>query len=648
MKCIEGQTMRDVMLHRKGRSTVLGLAGLAAALLPVVGFGDTGMDWGILRQGAFHTHFNDVEWSPSGTKIVAVGDDGVVVLSLDGGTNWQTRSSGTTADLLSVAWQDESRLWAAGKVNLGWTTEGILLHSINGGVNWFTVIGHYPNTLAGVLFFDADHGWVGGTAAELLRTTDGGDTWIPVDTLGAPTYILDFTSSSVGHSAGTGLSFSLYRTTDAGSSWSPVYESPRGTIVGLSFPSSHAGFLADVMSVSSSLDGGLTWSVAADMSWVWLGDIGFASGSEGWVVGHVDTLTNEDSLILKSADAGVSWTPQVLETPNSLHAIAVRDTTSAVAAGRYGTLARTTDGSTWELVGSELANDIFDLVMLDSANGWAVGPPASVLRTSNGGLNWSAVTDAGDDDLRVIQPIDEDNLVSCGSYTFIASVDGGDTWQERYSYFDCWALYFFDPLNGLAGTHHGVYRTSDGGLNWVFDGYGQGSGGIFDFHFLTASHGFAAAGIEHIYETLDGGVTWELIHDHPPPSIYFRSITFVDPTHGWVVGDEGHVLATVDGGATWTEQTSGVGVNLFDVHFWNSLQGFAVGQQGTIIATDDGGATWHQIASETDATLYSISALGPEQRWIGGAWGTVLGPPNFIFADGFESGDASAWSAVAP
>ncbi len=101
-----------------------------------------------------------------------------------------------------MAWQDESRLWAAGEVHLGWTTEGILLHSIDGGDHWFTVIGNYPNTLAGVFFHDADHGWVGGTAAELLRTTDGGDTWSPVDTLGAPTYTLDFTSSSVGHSAG--------------------------------------------------------------------------------------------------------------------------------------------------------------------------------------------------------------------------------------------------------------------------------------------------------------------------------------------------------------------------------------------------------------------------------------------------------------
>ena len=640
--------MRDPTMQQMSWFIILGSTLLAAVLLPASTFGDTGLEWGILRQGTYHTHFNDVEWSPSETKIVAVGDDGVIVTSGDGGVNWQQRSTGTTADLLSVAWQDENRLWAAGEVHLGWTTEGILLHSIDGGVHWFTVIGGYPNTLAGVFFDDADHGWVGGTAAELLRTTNGGDTWSPVDTLGAPTYTLDFTSTSVGHSAGSGLSFSLYRTTDAGSSWLPVYESPRGTIVGISFPSSDEGFLADVMSVSSSLDGGQTWGVAADMSWVWLGDIGFASRTEGWVVGHVDTLTNADSLIMKSTDAGVSWTSQVLETPNSLHAIAVRDTTSAIAAGKYGTLARTTDGSTWDLIGNELANHIFDLVMLDSTNGWAVGPPASVMRTTDGGSSWTAVTEVGDDDLRVIQPIDDDNLVSCGSYTFIASVDGGDTWQERYTYFNCWTLHFFDPLNGLAGTQQGVYRTVDGGVNWIFDGYALGSGGIYDFHFLTPSHGFAAAGIERIYETLDGGLTWELIHDHSPPSVYFRAITFVDSTHGWVTGDEGHILATVDGGTTWVEQTSGVSVNLFDIHFWNELQGFAVGQEGTIIATDDGGATWQPVDSTTEATLYSISALGPEERWIGGAWGTVLGTPSYIFADGFEFGNTFAWTTTTP
>lgn len=636
--------MSQACFERRGWMSIAVAVGMVALLTPAPALGDTSMEWEVLRDGDFHTHFRDVAWSPSGNRIVAVGDDGMVVLSTDGGASWQICDSGSTADLLSVGWQDESRLWAAGKVNLGWTTEGVLLHSIDAGTNWFTVIGHYPNTLAGVFFDDADHGWVGGTAAELLRTTDGGDIWSPVDTLGAPTYNLDFTSNTAGHSAGTGMNFTLYRTTDAGSSWAPVYESPRGTIVGISFPTSSDGFIADVRGVVSTVDGGLTWSLASEISEVWLSDIGFAGATEGWVVGSVDTLTNADSLILKSTDAGVSWTPQVLETPNALTVIGVRDATTACVAGKYGTMARTTDGATWALAGSELANDIFDLVMVDSAHGWAVGPPASVLRTSNGGAAWTPVTDVGDDDLRAIQRIDDDNLVACGSYTFIASVDGGDSWQERYTYMDCWSLHFFDALNGLAGTYYGVFRTTDGGLTWIFDGYGQGSGGIFDFHFLTAAHGFAAAGIEHIFETLDGGETWTLIHDSPPPNVYLRSITFVDSNHGWVVGDDGIILATGDGGVSWSEQTSGVGVNLFDVYFWNTLQGFAVGQAGTIVATDNGGATWVEITSPTDATLHTISALGSDQRWIGGAWGIVLGTPSLVFADDFESGDTSAWS----
>jgi photosystem II stability/assembly factor-like uncharacterized protein len=640
--------MRRLSFDERERVAVVGTLGLLAVLAPAAVSGDTSLEWGILRQGDFHTNFSDVEWSPSGGRLVAVGDDGVVVLSTDGGASWQTRPSGTTADLLSVGWQDESRLWAAGKVNLGWTTEGVLLRSVDGGTTWTTVIGHHPTTLAGVFFYDADHGWVGGTAAELLRTTDGGDTWIPVDTLGAPTYNLDFTSTSLGHSAGTGMSFDLYRSTDAGSSWSIAYESPRGTIVGLSFPTSLDGFIADVRGVVTTADGGETWSLASELSEVWLADIAFATAADGWVVGSVDTLTNEDSLILKSTDGGASWAPQVLRTPNALAAVAVRDTSTACAAGQYGTLAMTADGVTWDLAGRELANDIRDLVMVDAAHGWAVGPPASVLRTANGGAAWTPVTDVGDDDLRAIQPIDDDNLVACGSYTFIASVDGGDTWQERFTFMDCWALHFFDELNGLAGTYHGVFRTADGGFNWLYDGAGAGSGGIFDFHFLTPSHGFAAAGIEHIYETLDGGITWTLVHDSPPPNVYLRSITFADPDHGWAVGDEGLILMTDDGGANWTEQTSGVGVNLFDVHFWDPLHGFAVGQAGTIIATDDGGATWLQVASSTDATMYSISALSPDLRWIGGAWGTVLGPPSSLFADGFESGTPSAWSSVVP
>lgn len=69
----------------------------------------------------------------------------------------------------------------------------------------------------------------------------------------------------------------------------------------------------------------------------------------------------------------------------------------------------------------------------------------------------------------------------------------------------------------------------------------------------------------------------------------------------------------------WTSQTSGVTVNLKDVHFANSQMGWAVGDAGTIINTTDGGQTWSAQTSGVSEILRAVFFIDVNTGWaVGG------------------------------
>jgi len=169
---------------------------------------------------------------------------------------------------------------------------------------------------------------------------------------------------------------------------------------------------------------------------------------------------------------------------------------------------------------------------------------------------------------------------------------------------------FADALHGwiASGDYGTVLRTTDGGASWISTATGS-SAILFDIEFADTLNGWAVGMFGEVVATTDGGVSWvQQPTPHPPEWLYCAHA--VDASMSWAVGFDGQVLSTSDGGATWDDQPSGVHVQLEGVHFVSPDHGWAVGYDGTIIkATGASGA---------------------------------------MFADGFESGDTSAWSGTVP
>ena len=96
----------------------------------------------------------------------AVGDNGTIVRTIDGGNNWIIQSSGTTNALLGVSFADADHGTAVG-------ASGTIVKTTDGGNNWVSQTSGTTNALEAVSFTDVNTGTVVGELGIVLRTTDG-------------------------------------------------------------------------------------------------------------------------------------------------------------------------------------------------------------------------------------------------------------------------------------------------------------------------------------------------------------------------------------------------------------------------------------------------------------------------------------------
>ncbi len=90
---------------------------------------DGGQHWGLQNSG---TDSRLVSIFGSGSELWTVGADGTILHSTDGGEHWKPQKSGTERHLFSV-YAIGPQVWAVGE-------RGIILHSANGGKDWQTQV----------------------------------------------------------------------------------------------------------------------------------------------------------------------------------------------------------------------------------------------------------------------------------------------------------------------------------------------------------------------------------------------------------------------------------------------------------------------------------------------------------------------------
>lgn len=284
----------------------------------------------------------------------AVGDDGVIWHTIDGGTSWDRQASGVRASLRSVQFLDPFVGWVAGREELpGGGSTAVVLYTRDGGVQWRRIL---VNSLPGmhlVRFVDKKTGYLAGDGSDqfpsgVFATTDGGRSWQPVEGPRAPSWRAgDFTAE------GGAL----------GGAWNRLATVRRAKVFAIDMDSLGGRTLCglqlrgdDGIAVGQ---GGLVLmsKKSRGSSWDFV-DLGLPQGvREQWdfhavhgVGSHVWAVGRPGSAALHSADHGKTW--QVVRTgqPMPLHAVYFRDEAKGWAVGELGTIVGTADGGkTWQV-----------------------------------------------------------------------------------------------------------------------------------------------------------------------------------------------------------------------------------------------------------------------------------------------------------
>ncbi|MCS6975594.1 MAG: YCF48-related protein [Gemmatales bacterium] len=285
----------------------------------------------------------------------AVGDEGVIWHTIDGGQTWERQASGTRASLRSLCLLDPFTGYAAGTEILpDGRSAGVILYTSDGGLKWQKASVRELPGIFRIKFLDKRNGYVAGAGSAshpsgIFVTEDGGITWKPLGGAAETDWLAaDFAAGQLGVLGGkTGTLVALR---PQGLIPAEIDSLGRRGIRAVQLLNRQAWAVGEgglVLHSSNSV--GLKWQYAQvnlppEVARIWDFHAVHFVGDHGWMVGR------PGSVVLHTWDKGKSWQVQQTGQPVPLHGVWFVDERQGWAVGDFGTILATTDGGrTWKV-----------------------------------------------------------------------------------------------------------------------------------------------------------------------------------------------------------------------------------------------------------------------------------------------------------
>ncbi len=511
------------------------------------------------------------------------GERGMIMSTPDF-TTYTTRNSGVTSLLRDIYFTSSTTGFVCGD-------SGSILKTTDSGVTWNAVTVSSPGAMYRLYFLssDASKGWAAGFGY-VWRTVDSGANWTRSNAItGCLGWDIAFTDANngymVGFSFGTSIAHPVYKSTNGGVDWNPI-NTPSATTTpqwfGISMPTNtDIVVCGEGLNMARSWDGGTNWTIVStshltSLSHVktddtlWVAGVSFlgSSTSGGYTLqGRKTTkLINPDIMgvygfsssrafairrpgntnneISETIDTGTTWTTRIAaNSSNFWKAIHFSGSTGLAckydgAGSPTAGIAYSTDGGVnWGgATGVPSGLTCYDVFLVNSTIGWSVADGKYIIKTTNGGANWST--------------------------------------QQTGSILDptLYSVMFADTNYGwTVGTGGTIYATTNGGTNWAT----QTSGTTLDLHdvyVLDKNIVWIVGKNGTVLRTMNGGTNWDKLG--VPTNRDLWSIVFANEDQGWISGSDGLILKTEVAGFQWRRVNADKGVGAVNVYTSTGLLRF--------------------------------------------------------------------------
>lgn len=406
--------------------------------------------------------------------------------------------------------------------------KGFLLKTTDGGENWTPISSDYQHKFTdieipegGTIVIAAgndDFSEAGGNA--IYVSEDEGDSWdILQDGNGPITWNnldhFEDTWIAVGES-GASATFTLADDTLHTNLVSGQ------TITDLSFIDEENGvFVTEERykgKIFTTADGGQTWTESFALEGRKdFKSVAFADENNLWAVGNDHYTGDERWLIYHSSDQGETWTKidpgfEVYEQLEYLEQVQFLDAQTGFIKAE-DQLIKTTDGGTnWTALAEPESISYYDfetIQFLDEQHGWMAGSEL-IAKTTDGGTTWEIVyeQDSMSPEITNIQFLSTDlGYVIQERGDMMKTTDGGENWTELSTFisFDLNDLHFISADTGfIVGDGGRILTTVDGGEEFSSN-YNMTSKDLTTAYFINSNIGWIGGRKGTLLATTNGG-----------------------------------------------------------------------------------------------------------------------------------------------
>ncbi len=344
-----------------------------------------------------------------------------------------------------------------------------------------------------------------------------------------------------------------------------------------------------------------------------------------------------------------------LPTNVTLKSVKIFDQNNAIAIGYYGTVIRTTNGginwsnplTTSALTGLDPLHYYYDMSFFNENTGLIIGDDggmtSKIFKTTNMGIAWTFVSQF-DAIARTMYFINQNTGWVGAENQILRTTNGGSNWQSSITSLPSYirSIFFQNETTGFAAMDYQIFSTSNGGMNWnVIDS----SAALYsDLIFINSQTGFVCgSGASFrglIRKTTNSGVTWITKVLNGQSSTPLSSIYFINDLTGLAVGGyygnlPANIFRTTDQGESWSQISVATTYELNAIGFSGNL-GLIVGEGGKIARSTDQGLNWSVSTSfhPPGLNFYTLSFIDANTGWIGIGGNTTEAAPIYKSTNG--------------